>query len=230
MVGRFLYKLLRVANVMGRVDEAKVRAALRSQSVAESIARLPEWDKPLSYALPFTGEAMAPLLNGGGPAARDTLVIRRLAAAQQKFPNRVYVDDVVVIADPDDERRKYVRRVAALEGGEMVGDGGDEEFRIPEAHCWVVRENEAAESARDSTFFGPLGLQHIIGRVMYAIRSSVDHGRISYSPVGMATDEIVLRHELVAPYIDEHGRRVKSEAAAKREADDRDGAAPQGKN
>jgi hypothetical protein len=229
MVGRFLYRLLRVANVVGRVDEPKLRAAMSSPSVAESITRLAEFDKPLSYSLAFTGEAMSPLLNGGGPGSRDTLVIRQLHPVPHSFPNRVYVDDVVVIEDPEDARRKYVRRIAAMEGSEMVSsEVGDAPFRIPPEHCWVVRENPSAASARDSTFFGPLGLKHIVGRVMYAIRSSVDHGRISYSPYGMATDEIVLRQELVAPHIDEHGRRVRSEAA-KREADERGDAAPDGK-
>jgi hypothetical protein len=215
MAGRALYRLLRVANVYGQ--DAKVRAAMSAPSVIDSMSRLAELDKPLSYALPFTGDAMAPLLNGGGGAQeRNTLVIRQLNPSPQAFLNRVYVGDVVVVQDPGDARRKYVRRIAALEGGEMESSvPGDTPFRIPAEHCWVVRENEGAEVAPDSTLFGPLGLKHVIGRVMYAIRTSVDHGRLSYSAWGMATDEIVLRQEPVAPHIDAHGRRMQSEAAAR---------------
>lgn len=219
-MARVLYRMLRAANVIGTVDEPKIRAAMNAPTFLESIAKLTELDKPLSYALPFTGNAMEPLLNAGTGSSsgrRDTVVIRHLNPVPQNILNRVHVNDVVVIQDPSDSRRKYVRRIAALEGAEMSSEApGDEPFRIPADHCWVLRENEKALEAPDSRFFGPLGLQCIIGRVMYAIRSATDHGRVVYSPVGMATDELVLRQpeEAVAPFIDAHSKRTRNEAAA----------------
>lgn len=225
-----MYRALRAAHAAARMDEATLRAALGAPSAGAALAALAALDAPLSYARPFSGPAMAPLLNGGGAAARDTLVVRALRPAPRASPDRVFVGDVVVVEDPEEPVRRYVRRVAAMEGGEMVSEeDGDEPFRIPPEHCWVVRENAAAVDARDSTLFGPVALRHVVGRVMYAIRSSVDHGRVVSSRFAMATDEIVLQQELVAPHIDAHGLRVKSEAAAKREADARDAAAAAGK-
>lgn len=121
--------------------------------------------------------------------------------------NRVHVDDVVVIRDPNDVRRKYVRRIAALEGAQMVSDvDGDAPFQIPGAHCWVLRDNDDADDAPDSRRFGPLSLEYIIGRVMYAIRSATDHGRVVNSPYAMASDSIVLAQESIAPYLQTGGR------------------------
>jgi hypothetical protein len=234
-MARLLYRILRVANVVGRVDEDKLRKAMTSASMMESIARIAELDKPLSYALPMTGNAMAPLFNmhlldypltsaerrdadangarGRQMETKDTLVIRRLNPSPPTFLNRVHVNDVVVIQDPNDDRRKYVRRIAAMEGTEVVSDApGDQPFRIPDNHCWVLRENLNALSAPDSSFFGPLSLKYVLGRVMYAIRSATDHGRVTNSPYGMASDAIVLAQESVTPFIDEQGRKSRQGA------------------
>lgn len=252
---RFLYRLLRVADMVGRVDETKLRAAMRSPSMLESLIRLAEMDKPLSYSLPMTGDAMTPLFNthlmssssaSTTPASatsatnpssttdrhaqasmkRDTLVIRKLNPNPQAFLNRVHVNDVVVIQDPHDDRRKYVRRITAMEGTEMVSSvPGERPFRIPDEHCWVLRDNHNAGTAPDSRAFGPLNLKYILGRVMYAIRSATDHGRVTNSPYGMATDAIVLAQEPVTPFIDTHGKEASATAKPKQDegASERDG-------
>lgn len=240
-MARLLYRMLRVANMVGNFNETKMRAVFDAPSFLESVSRLAEMDKPLSYALPMTGNAMSPLFNthqprsdskrraatvvstdsqgsgkdSTGPASghssnwKDTLVIRRLNSVPQSLFNRVHVNDVVVVQDPGDSRRKYVRRIAALEGAEMVSDlTGDTPFRIPTNHCWVLRDNLAAIAAPDSTFFGPLNLKYVIGRVMYAIHSATDHGRVTNSPYAMASDAIVLTQEPVTPYIDAHGHKT----------------------
>ena len=124
------------------------------------------------------------------------MVIRRMEGGVSYWPNRVHVNDVVVVVDPNDDRRKYVRRVVALQGDEMVSDDPSEPpFYVPADHCWVVRDNVNAEYAPDSTGFGPLTLSRIIGRVMYAIRSATDHGRVMNSAYGMLEDSIVLAAE-----------------------------------
>lgn len=148
---------------------------------------------------------MSPALNPSATTdadERDRLVIRRLGGKTQTFLNRVYVDDVVVVRDPTDARRKYVRRVAGLAGDELVSDrDGEGSFKVPGDHCWVVRDNESAETSPDSRMFGPLSLENILGRVMYAIRSATDHGRVASSPYAMASDAIVLAHEPVAEHL-----------------------------
>lgn len=204
-MARFLYRILRVANVVGSIEESQLRNAMRSSSVMQRIQQLimADLDKPLSYALPLTGNAMSPLLNhdiDDMTTKSDRLVIRRLSGSNQSFLNRVYVDDVVVIKDPNDQRRKYVRRIAAMEGAHLVSKFGDPPFRVPARHCWVERDNSKASGAPDSTSFGPLSLENVIGRVMYAIRSATDHARVPNSPYAMASDAIVMAHEPVSQY------------------------------
>lgn len=178
-----------------------MRAAMRSSVLLRDLMHA-DLEKPLSYSLPLTGNAMSPLFNGDVKdmsTVQDRLVIRRLSGSTQSFLNRVYVDDVVVILDPNDERRKYVRRIAALEGAHMHSTHDDPPFRIPKSHCWVERDNKDVD-APDSTSFGPLSLQNVIGRVMYAIRSATEHGRVKNSPYAMASDSIVLAHENISKH------------------------------
>lgn len=204
-MARFLYRVLRAFNFVANFEEQQMRTALRSASLRTLI--LDDLAKPLSYCLPLTGNAMNPLFNSGIAdmnSKADHLIIRRLNGTAQSFLNRVYIDDVVVIKDPNDSRRKYVRKVRALEGALMSRDQSDD-FVIPERHCWVVRENGEAD-APDSSTFGPLGLDYVIGRVMYAIRTATDHGRVTNSAYAMASDSIVLAQEPVSKHLKEFGK------------------------
>lgn len=207
MVARFLYRILRVVNFVGTVEESQLKNAMRSSAVMTKLQQLiaAELDKPLSYALPLTGNAMSPGLNSTAEdmeVVQDKLVIRRLSGNVQSFLNRVYVNDIVVIRDPNDSRRKYVRRITAMEGAHMASVNKDDPpFRVPARHCWVSRDNKAASSAPDSNYFGPLSLDYIIGRVMYAIRSATDHGRVTNSPYAMASDSIVLAQEPITQHL-----------------------------
>lgn len=204
-MARLLYRILRVANIVGSIEESQLRNAMSSSSVMQRLHTLitADLNKPLSYVLPLTGVAMAPLFNQSLTDVNmkhDRLVIRRLSGSSQTFLNRVYVDDVVIIRDPNDTRRKYVRRIAALEGATMASRQRDAPFRIPDSHCWVERQNRDVD-APDSTVFGPLSLDMVIGRVMYAIRTATDHARVINSPYAMASDSIVLAQEPVAQHI-----------------------------
>lgn len=215
---RFLYRILRVVNFVGSVEESQLRNAMRSSAVMNQLQALiaADLDKPLSYCLPLTGNAMSPLFNptvDDMNTVHDKLVIRRLSGSTQSFLNRVYVDDLVIIRDPNDARRKYVRRIAALEGAHMASKTGDPSFRIPARHCWVTKDNIQVD-APDSKSFGPLALNYVIGRVMYAIRSATDHGRVSNSPYAMASDSIVLTQEPVHKHLrssQDKSNRMKTE-------------------
>lgn len=206
-MARFLYRILRVVNIVGRFEENALREAMTNSSMKQKMQTLvaTELSKPLSYMLPLTGQAMQPALNAAVKSqseAHDKLVIRRMSGKSQTFLNRVYVDDVVVVRDPNDKRRKYVRRVAGLAGDQLVSDNtGDETMQIPGDHCWVVRDNDSAAECPDSRKFGPLSIEHILGRVMYAIRSATDHGRVISSPYAMASDAIVLAHEPISHFL-----------------------------
>lgn len=57
---------------------------------------------------------------------------------------RVFVGDVVILKDPEKSDDYLVRRLAAIEGYEMVStDEKDKPFVLEEDECWVVSDNEA---------------------------------------------------------------------------------------
>jgi len=57
---------------------------------------------------------------------------------------RVFVGDVVVLKDPDKPDDYLVRRLAAIEGYEMVSrDEKEEPFILDADQCWVLADNEA---------------------------------------------------------------------------------------
>ena len=59
----------------------------------------------------------------------------------------VSVGDVVVLKDPNETHKYLVRRLAALEGSEMVSsDEKDEPFLLKKDQCWVVAENKDMKS------------------------------------------------------------------------------------
>ena len=95
-----------------------------------------------------------------------------------------------------------VRRVAAMEGQEMVNteedSGESEDFDVPKDHCWVLADNPDARppAVIDSRSFGPLPLANIIGRVIYAASSVKDHGPVTNSAVSVMTDQPVVATEV----------------------------------
>ncbi|KAK7277558.1 hypothetical protein RJT34_22573 [Clitoria ternatea] len=146
----------------------------------------------LTYMHWNKGEEMAPTIAG----KEVTLLVRKLPTAD---PTRVFVGDVVVVKDPEKQDNYLVRRLAAVEGYEMVStDEKDEGFVLEKDQCWVVAENEKlkAKEANDSRKFGPVQMTDIVGRVIYCLRSAVDHGRVPNSHFSMQKDTPVLEVEL----------------------------------
>jgi inner membrane protease subunit 1 len=128
----------------------------------------------------------------------ETLLIRPLP---RPSPRSVFVGDVVMLKDPENPEIKLVRRVAALEGEEMVSSSTVEKpFRLPSGSCWVLCDNETLSpkvpECRDSRSFGPLPISNIIGRAIYGTRSPVDHGFVVNSDDAMHADSPVLAVEL----------------------------------
>lgn len=57
---------------------------------------------------------------------------------------RVFVGDVVVLKDPEKADNYLVRRLAAIEGNEMLStDEKDEPFVLEKDECWVLADNES---------------------------------------------------------------------------------------
>lgn len=138
------------------------------------------------------GEQMAPTIGSQG----ETLLVRKIPVADTK---RVFVGDVVVLKDPDKPDDYLVRRLAAIEGYEMVSkDEKEEPFILDADQCWVLADNEALKpkEAKDSRTFGPVNMSDIIGRVIYCLRTAVDHGPVQNSQFSLKKDSPVLEVEL----------------------------------
>ncbi|KAK6937769.1 hypothetical protein RJ641_031277 [Dillenia turbinata] len=137
------------------------------------------------------GVEMAPTIGTQG-----TLLVRKIPSAD---PTRIFVGDVVVVKDPTNTENYLVRRLAAIEGYEMVSkDEKDEPFVLDKDECWVLSDNEnlKAKEANDSRLFGPVSVTDIVGRVIYCLRTAVDHGPVQNSFFGMRKDAPVLEVEL----------------------------------
>lgn len=138
------------------------------------------------------GEEMAPIITSQG----GTLLVRKMAFP---VPTQVFVGDVVMLKNPEKPDDYLVRRLAAIEGYEMVSrEEKDEPFILEKDQCWVLSDNEAlkAKEAKDSRLFGPVPMSSIAGRVIYALRSAVDHGPVQNSHLAMSHDSSVLAVEL----------------------------------
>ncbi|KAI4338994.1 hypothetical protein MLD38_023986 [Melastoma candidum] len=146
----------------------------------------------LTYLHWNKGEEMAPSIGGKG----GTLLVRKLPIADT---THVFVGDVVVLKDPEQREDCIVRRLAAIEGYQMVSkDPEDEPFMLDKGQCWVVADNETMkpEEANDSRKFGPLPMTDIVGRVIYSLRTAVDHGPVQNSHFSLRKDTPVLEIEL----------------------------------
>ncbi|XP_042490748.1 uncharacterized protein LOC122070625 [Macadamia integrifolia] len=157
----------------------------------------------LTYLHWSKGEEMAPTIGGQG----GTLLVRKLPSTD---PTRVFVGDVVVMKDPENSDNYLVRRLAAVEGYEMVSvDEKDEPFVLEKDECWVTSDNESLKpkEAKDSRTFGPVPMTNIVGRVIYEMRTAVDHGPVQNSHFGMRKDSPVLEVELD---VDEMAKSARS--------------------
>ncbi|XP_059432916.1 mitochondrial ATP-independent inner membrane protease subunit 2-like isoform X2 [Corylus avellana] len=146
----------------------------------------------LTYLHWNKGEEMTPTTGAEG----GTLLVRKIPAAD---PTRVFVGDVILLKDPQKSDNYLVRRLAATEGYEMVSkDEKDEPFVLEKDQCWVLADNEniKPKEANDSRTFGPVPMTDIVGRVIYCLRTAVDHGPVQNSHYSMRKDSPVLQVEL----------------------------------
>ncbi|GMP90655.1 hypothetical protein CsSME_00041675 [Camellia sinensis var. sinensis] len=128
----------------------------------------------LTYLHWNKGEEMVPTIAAQG----GTLLVRKIPEAE---PTSVFVGDMVVLKDPQKTDNYLVRRLAAIEGYEMVSTNEkDVPFVLEKDQCWVLSDNEnlKPKEANDSRRFGPLPMTDIVGRVIYSLRTAVDHGPV----------------------------------------------------
>jgi hypothetical protein len=163
------------------------------------------YSKQLTTVMYITGAAMAPTLNAKiatDANAYERLVMRTIS---RPSPRSVSVGDIVAfqspIASPGSqmEHNVMVRRIAALEGHEMISESAaDDAFKIPPGHCWLLADNEAMAppAVIDSRTFGHLPLSNIMGRIIYFASSRTDHGPVINSPGATEADRAVVEGEV----------------------------------
>ncbi|XP_038897309.1 mitochondrial inner membrane protease subunit 2-like [Benincasa hispida] len=146
----------------------------------------------LTYLHWVKGVEMAPTVGEAG----GTLLVRKLPTAD---PTSVFVGDVVVVKEPEKPENYLVRRLAAVEGHEMLStDENDEPFVLEKEQCWLLADNEKLKpkEAYDSRTFGPVSMSDIVGRAIYCLRTAVDHGPVQNSNFSMKRDSPILEIEL----------------------------------
>lgn len=146
----------------------------------------------LTYLHWIKGAQMVPTVGEAG----GTLLVRKLPTAN---PTSVYVGDVVVVKEPEKPENYLVRRLAAVEGHEMLStDKTDESFILDKDECWLLADNEKLKptEAYDSRTFGPVPMSDIVGRAIYCLRTAVDHGPVQNSDFSMKRDSPILEIEL----------------------------------
>ncbi|CAH9051259.1 unnamed protein product [Cuscuta epithymum] len=181
--GEYAYSVCKKSYIAGHITEKEASNLLVKNFFLGKLTFLQHFTK---------GEEMVPTMGPQG----GTVLVRKIAASN---PMQVFVGDVVVLKDPVNSGNFLVRRLTATEGYEMVStDEKDEPFVIDEDECWVEADNETikAKDANDSRTFGPVSMDDIIGRVIYCLRSAVDHGPVNNSKLGSQKDAPVLEVEL----------------------------------
>ncbi|KAK9836135.1 hypothetical protein WJX81_004302 [Elliptochloris bilobata] len=202
---------LRAAVIRARIAfEATVQHALEVNSANLAKVFWLAYRQPVCNIISITGDAMAPTLNA--PAAEGQATVERLLMRLLRAPllrlqstgwedsRSVYAGDVVAFQSPVSSatRSLLVRRVAAIEGQELVADDPQNtSYVLPAGHCWVLADNPALAPPHviDSRSFGPLPASLICGRIVYSGRPT-DHGPVKNSYEATDADKLVLAIEL----------------------------------
>ena len=177
----------------------------------------------------FAGSAMAPSLGVGSKRERSAssssssskassyVLARRLA-----YPFRsAAIGDVVAFTHPTDANRTLIRRVTAVEGDELVDATNASVYVVPRDHAWVTADAED-ERHEDSRSFGPVDMRAIEWRVIYSLRTAVDHGEVENNAGSRVADAPVLEAEL------ENAKRRVGFALKRGEDEDGDGDGDEG--
>ena len=130
-----------------------------SEAISAAIAKFREaYHQQMTSVMYMAGSAMAPALNRAALEDRDALEKLVVRNIPRPSPRSVLVGDVVAFNSPlalgSSPVVTMVRRVAAMEGDEMVAvsgnsrggeaatEGEEDAFAVPKGHCWVLADNE----------------------------------------------------------------------------------------
>jgi hypothetical protein len=108
---------------------------IKEEQIYDHVAKIMEGK--LTFKRLIKGSEMTPTFASQG----ETLLIRSLPRPSARS---VFVGDVVMLKDPENSEKELVRRVAALEGDEMLSSKEDEaSFKLKPGTCWVLCDNES---------------------------------------------------------------------------------------
>jgi hypothetical protein len=125
---------------------AKQQGLNITEAIQSAVMKFREaYRQQLTTTMYLAGAAMSPCLNKRA-SAEDKFAIERLVVRviPRPTPRSIMLGDVVAfhspLAQPSDEQHVMVRRVAALEGTEMVSDSSeDEAFEVPKVSSSAAR-------------------------------------------------------------------------------------------
>lgn len=185
-----------------------------SEAVTAAVSKFKEaYNKQMTTTIVLAGAAMAPILNA--KALTDNTDVEKLVVRHIARPSvrNVAVGDVVAFNNPlsiGESSHVMVRRVAALEGQEMVSDAPeDEAFTIPPGHCWVLADNDKVKPTDviDSRSLGNIPMSNIIGRIIYHFSSKTDHGPVLNSPQATLADSPIVEEEVKLELLEQIGSK-----------------------
>jgi hypothetical protein len=175
----------------------EISYALIKKTVEDFVVE--SFSKPLTKVIKFTGPAMAPVLNRSFPkdhTSYEYLLMHRNIAPS---PRNVLIGDVICFKHPlrgVGPNALMVRRVVVCGGGLLESE--DAQMQLAPDTVWVTADNPKLEppDVEDSRTFGPLHLDRVIGRCIYAIRSKTDRELIVNNPRWREDDKDVVAVEL----------------------------------
>lgn len=183
------------------LDETIAQMQTTTATLPSAVQKgLEAYSKELTSVIYLSGAAMVPALNA--KATTDASAVEKLLVRLFPRPSfkDLHVGDTVALQSPlSAEQQILVRRLAAVEGEEMVSDEAEvQSWPLPEGQCWVLSEAESFKASEviDSRSFGPLPVENIIGRVIYQCQSPTEHGPTANSERAMAEDAVILDAEL----------------------------------
>mmetsp|Transcript_28687 Transcript_28687/g.73956 ORF Transcript_28687/g.73956 Transcript_28687/m.73956 type:complete len:276 (-) Transcript_28687:616-1443(-) len=192
-----------------------LKSGTASDHLTSAISKFREaYNQQLTRVMYMAGTAMAPALNKAGLEDRDALEKLVVRTIPRPSSRTVLVGDVVAFNSPltlgtssDTNEFIMVRRVAAMEGDEMVAasssDSEEQQVEehlgeVPKGHCWVLADNEDLKPPEviDSRTFGYIPLTNIVGRVIYAASTRKDHGPVINNPASVEADQAIIEGEV----------------------------------
>ena len=115
------------------------------------------------------GPSMQPTLNPNNSYINDYIIVKKINDPQ----NSNLVNSIISLHHPKQKNSYLIKRLIANENEIVrlpkINSSNQETYTkfIPEGHCWVI--SDAGPGYRDSTLFGPISYDKIVGKAVCII-------------------------------------------------------------